>query len=722
VRHLPNALASWPLTFADLCRALGSSLDCASGCSPIRLAVTNYGGGTHTAANAVRFFTGLPAHQRPVYPPMDEEHCVATSARVGASTSSHSAGALTSSPAEEGVWGAKTPHSIFFLSFYHALLGPTFRFVHVVRDGRDLAFGSTNNAGAGASAAATHAQFDLLCPHMYGTERCAAATLSPPPTSDISSSTSTGGSVSGSSHGSGVASTGSGSIPSIARAALMLEWWGDVNMQAYKWAKAHMKPSSQSSSSPRYLLLRVEDLALSANNATEATTLARLLQFAGVTRANYASGSWASDVLVASSVFSSSSGQSQGRAAGPSGESSAAFPPSSSSSSSASASAGGGPSAALCAAVQHHGLGAYPFGGNKYSADDKKRFLDAVGTSGQAAIRHFGYDPDQWGVGLKRSHAADLDSTVLGDFHNHPDATWYVDLVANALRACDSTSTSGSRGGNAGSSDRSDNVRLSKARAAKREASLARLKAAAAKLKARGSEEHAANTASFASSAFAASSEVSTTARTFHEGAASLSESSTEVVAALPGVAPGLEDHPLHGTPGFQSFAQRFGVGYSTHPKEHAHASIDAVAAAVEGAPPASRPGHGAHGASSTHFDQDAQEHGAGGAAAGASFADRFGLQGGKTQHHHQQHHHLAVPAAGVAATGAGTDDFFGVSSAVSGASATVNRLLPRGQAADGASLAVAAATGEVTDVAKAKLRAAAIALNAQYKPAQVIH
>jgi len=41
---------------------------------------------------------------------------------------------------DEEVWGFKSPHSIFFLSFYQASLGKRWRFLHVVRDGRDVAF------------------------------------------------------------------------------------------------------------------------------------------------------------------------------------------------------------------------------------------------------------------------------------------------------------------------------------------------------------------------------------------------------------------------------------------------------------------------------------------------------------------------------------------------------------------------------------------------------
>ena len=165
---MPNALSSWPQTYADLCRALGSAIDCTAGCSPIRLAVTANGGGRGTAANAVRTFVALPARHRPIYPPVTAEHCAAAPASAAESFRRGGArGGGESLKASDGAWAVKTPHALFFLSFYHALLGPTFKFVHVVRDGRDLAFGPPG-------AASTSAPFDRLCPHMYGAERCSS--------------------------------------------------------------------------------------------------------------------------------------------------------------------------------------------------------------------------------------------------------------------------------------------------------------------------------------------------------------------------------------------------------------------------------------------------------------------------------------------------------------------------------------------------------------------
>jgi hypothetical protein len=43
-----------------------------------------------------------------------------------------------------GLWGWKEPRSIYLLSFYDAHL-PQLRFLHVVRDGRDMAFSSNQN-------------------------------------------------------------------------------------------------------------------------------------------------------------------------------------------------------------------------------------------------------------------------------------------------------------------------------------------------------------------------------------------------------------------------------------------------------------------------------------------------------------------------------------------------------------------------------------------------
>ena len=43
--------------------------------------------------------------------------------------------------AEDSKWGWKSPRSIYYLPYYKAVLGDAFRFIHVVRDGRDVALG-----------------------------------------------------------------------------------------------------------------------------------------------------------------------------------------------------------------------------------------------------------------------------------------------------------------------------------------------------------------------------------------------------------------------------------------------------------------------------------------------------------------------------------------------------------------------------------------------------
>jgi len=41
-------------------------------------------------------------------------------------------------------WGFKTTNTIFFLPFYQAMFGHNWRFIHLVRDGRDIAFGANH--------------------------------------------------------------------------------------------------------------------------------------------------------------------------------------------------------------------------------------------------------------------------------------------------------------------------------------------------------------------------------------------------------------------------------------------------------------------------------------------------------------------------------------------------------------------------------------------------
>lgn len=54
------------------------------------------------------------------------------------------------------LWGWKGPRSVYFLPFYQAVFGDHFRFLHVLRDGRDVAYGDNQM------------QFWMLCEKFYG--------------------------------------------------------------------------------------------------------------------------------------------------------------------------------------------------------------------------------------------------------------------------------------------------------------------------------------------------------------------------------------------------------------------------------------------------------------------------------------------------------------------------------------------------------------------------
>jgi hypothetical protein len=62
---------------------------------------------------------------------------------------------------EDGLlWGWKGPRSVYFLPFYQAVFKDNFRFLHVLRDGRDVAYGDNQM------------QFWMLCAKLYGEDFC----------------------------------------------------------------------------------------------------------------------------------------------------------------------------------------------------------------------------------------------------------------------------------------------------------------------------------------------------------------------------------------------------------------------------------------------------------------------------------------------------------------------------------------------------------------------
>jgi hypothetical protein len=125
------------------------------------------------------------------------------------------------------------------------------------------------------------------------------------------------------------------------------------------------------------MVLRVEDLAVSSPHE-EALTLARLIKFVGVTEANHKQ--WLQPVaLVASAAAADTASADDNHDA-------------------AAAAATTTTTTRICAAFRHHGLGSFPFNGNKYSKTVRQSRVAMLGEVGGVALRHFGYDPDAWGV------------------------------------------------------------------------------------------------------------------------------------------------------------------------------------------------------------------------------------------------------------------------------------------------------------------------------------
>jgi len=115
----------------------------------------------------------------------------------------------------------------------------------------------------------------------------------------------------------------------------------------------------------------------------QVVTLARLLHFAGVTQANRHATLTPVVRAVADALLAQASGS-----AGTAATEAAA----------AAAAAGSAAAEDACAAFRHHGLGAFPFAGNKYPVALRRARSLALGTSGAVALRHFGYHPEDWGL------------------------------------------------------------------------------------------------------------------------------------------------------------------------------------------------------------------------------------------------------------------------------------------------------------------------------------
>ena len=142
VAHLPWTMprALWDAAFRDVCGAVGTTVDCAVGCSVLR---RRFGGSVRTMRKQYKLVA-----DRPTFPP--EEKCEGALAPYQPKRGGGAAAARGT------LWGWKGPRSIYFLPFYQAVFGDNFRFLHVLRDGRDVAYGDNQM------------QFWMLCERFYG--------------------------------------------------------------------------------------------------------------------------------------------------------------------------------------------------------------------------------------------------------------------------------------------------------------------------------------------------------------------------------------------------------------------------------------------------------------------------------------------------------------------------------------------------------------------------
>ena len=140
--------------------------------------------------------------------------------------------------AEDSKWGWKSPRSIYYLPYYKAILGDAFRFIHVVRDGRDVALADNQR------------QYHSLCVSVAG----------------ITPGTDSCGSWQEHKYDSkGRYDEGSEDDPQP-----RLNFWAKMNRDAYEYGMTHLGPK-------RYFLLRTEDMAL--ENTGRGPLLARLAAF-----------------------------------------------------------------------------------------------------------------------------------------------------------------------------------------------------------------------------------------------------------------------------------------------------------------------------------------------------------------------------------------------------------------------------------------------------------
>lgn len=121
-------------------------------------------------------------------------------------------------------WGWKSPRSIYYLPYYKAILGDNFRFVHVVRDGRDVAVGDNQM------------QYNGLCRYVRGPDGAENSCGSLQQRRDVD-----------------VAAPRSHKKSFDPKARV--HFWAQMNTEAFKYGVTVLGPK-------RYFLLRIEDMAL----------------------------------------------------------------------------------------------------------------------------------------------------------------------------------------------------------------------------------------------------------------------------------------------------------------------------------------------------------------------------------------------------------------------------------------------------------------------------
>ena len=178
-------------------------------------------------------------------------------------------------------WGWKRPRAMFLLPFFEALMGSSWKYIHVVRDGRDI-------AGKGSNA-----QFNSFCRHSSFVDvepDCAniptfkmklgpspMMMLGPTPPPPLRHTTLPGETDRESKRPSIEDFLGPRPTTSDKRRQQtpgILRYWQTVNSQVDDWAREMLAPSG------RYLMLNIENITLEPQRCAD--TIVELAKFVGV--------------------------------------------------------------------------------------------------------------------------------------------------------------------------------------------------------------------------------------------------------------------------------------------------------------------------------------------------------------------------------------------------------------------------------------------------------